>query len=556
MRPAAVLPWLALPALAAAASLALGAHGERLIALSGVYALATIGYQAIFGAAGALSLAQGAFFGVGAYAVAILATRWGLPPAAALPAAGLAAAALALIVALPVLRLESHYFALATLGLAEIAHLAAVNWEAVTGGANGIAGVPGFGLGRGWPQILAVWSLVAAAGLGFGALFGGARGRRYRLLRDAPLAAATAGVDGGRLRLAAFVASAAAAGLAGGLYAPMLHVVSPAATDFSIMVSLLAMAVIGGRGSAGGAVLGAVLLVHLPEWLRGFEVAYLLAYGVALLAAVILLPAGLAGLAARRRGEPAPPTAAPAAAPLRPATLAVRGLVRRFGGVEALAGVDLDLAGGGIVGLIGANGSGKTTLINVVSGLVAADGGTARLDGADLLALPAHRRAAAGIARSFQSPQLMWEETALANVAVAVSAPGADPRAAAAGILADLDLLGNASDRADSLPPGGRRRLELARALAGAPRLLLLDEPAAGLDDRERHLVAELLRRRAEAGLAILLVEHRLDFLVPLADRLVCLEAGRVIAAGAPAAVLADPAVRRAYVDPVPEAGG
>ncbi len=481
----------------------LPAFGQRMVTLVGVYALMGLGYQLVFGQLGGLNLAQGALFGLGAYAAALAAPALG--PAALLVSV-LAAALPAALVAAPLLRLQSHYFALATLALASLVNLAAVHAETLTGGANGLAGFAG-ALPRG-PLLLAiVWSCLIAGVMAYARVFAGPAGEAARLLREAPLVAATLGIDGGLWRLVAFVAGGALAGLAGGFSAAVSGVVSPEATGFPIMVLCLTSVVLGGARHPLGAVVGAALAVCLPELMRGLQGAWLLAYAVATLAVVLWAPAGLAGLVDRvlDRAPPAPPpaglpaTVAPVAGP---EWLVLEGVTKRFGGVEALAGVSFEVARGEVVGLIGPNGSGKTTLLNVVCGLERADAGRIALDGLRIDHLPAHRVARAGIARSFQATML----------------------------------------------PGDTKEADIARAVATGAAFVLLDEPAAGAGERERVRLEAFVRRLREAGRGVLIVDHDIELLSRLCDRLVCLERGAVIASGTPDLVRADPQVRASFL--------
>ncbi|WP_284198510.1 ABC transporter permease subunit, partial [Azospirillum oryzae] len=393
-------------------------YGLRVLTVAGVYALAAFGFQIVFGLGGALSLAQGAFFGVGAYVTGILGSRHGLGFEATFPLSMLVPFLLALPVGLAVLRLESHYFALATLGIAQVLHLLAVNLPELTGGSNGLAGVPaavlfGWAVPRGLPMAGLVWGLVALGGLIGWRLARGRLGRSLTMLRDDPLAAGTLGLDVGRLRLAAFGISALFAGAAGALAVHTQRVVSPEVLEFPVMVSILTISIVGGRGRMAGAVLGAVLLLHLPEWFRFLERGYLVIYGAALLLTIVLAPDGLTGLlhrlTARLYGgkpralvearEPPPP-------PALPEGLAVEGLRKYFGGVQAVDRVSLDLRPGTITGLIGPNGSGKSTVINLLSGLERPDAGRVRLGGQDVTGARADRLARAGLARSFQAAAL------------------------------------------------------------------------------------------------------------------------------------------------------
>lgn len=560
------VPWAGLLYAAGAAALCLYAlvgatpYGLRVLTVAGVYALAAIGFQIVFGLAGALSLAQGAFFGLGAYASGILSSQLGWDFAATLPVALAVPLLVALVVGLPVLRLESHYFALATLGIAQILLLAAVNLPWLTGGANGLAGVPGvvlFGwpVPRGLPLAALVWSFVAVGGFAARRLAAGRTGRALTLVRDDPLVAATLGLDVGRLRLGAFALSALFGGAAGALAVHTQRVVSPEVLEFSVMVTILTIAVVGGRGRVAGAVLGAVLLLHLPEWLRGLERSYLLVYGAALLATVVLAPHGLTGLLERwlpRRARRLPasrPLPAPAAA--HPEPLRVEGLRKAFGGVWAVDGVSLAVPRGAILGLIGPNGSGKTTLINLVSGLERADAGRILVAGRDVTASRPDARARMGVARTFQAGALPPAATVLEAVAAARLERCRDVNEAEAQAMAVLDRLGiagRAPEPCGDLPAGLRRRVELARALARQPAVLLLDEPAAGLTDAEKGELAVCLRALAAEGLGILLVEHDMGFLLPLATHVIVLDQGRTLYGGSPQGVRGDPRVVAAYL--------
>lgn len=558
---------LAIAALAFVAPVLLSGEGYalRLLTVAGVYALLGIGYHFAFGQAGLLSLAQGAFFGLGAYVTAVLTRRWGLDAMATLPLAILLPTGLAALVALPVLRLASHYFALATLAIAQGVLLLTVNWTEVTGGANGIFGLPGLAIGaweigRGLPLLVFTWSLVA---VGAGIAWYLAAGRLrilWQVAREDEIAARCIGLDVGRLRLAAFLLAAAYAGAAGALQAQSVGVVSPEVLQFGVMVTCLTLVVVGGRISVAGAILGAVLLVHLPEWFRFLDRTYLIAYGVALLVMIVAAPDGIVGrleaLRARLWPEVPPPLPAPRALPAcapRPngAVIAADGLTKRFGGVTAVDGVSLQVTPGEILGLIGPNGSGKTTLLNLISGLERPDGGALILAGRDATSLSAHARARSGIARSFQAPRLAPGLSLLDNLAAARLGAGAGTLAAARGeamtLLRQLELEPAARQLPAALSPSLLRRAEIARALALQPQALLLDEPAAGLTPAEQGELAERLRRIAADGMALVIVEHNMPFLMGLADRLICLAAGRIVAEGAPAAMRGDPRVGEIY---------
>lgn len=540
------------------------AYALRIASLVGIYAIAAIGYQLVFGRLGLLSLAQGAFFGLGAYASALLTVSTGLPIPLGLAAAVVVPALAAAVIALPIARLESHYVALATLGLAQLALLAATNLE-FTGGANGLYGVPpivtdpvafdpisvgpiaigAMVVSTGWVTLVSVWFGVLVALLVAHAVTRGSRSAVLATLDSAPHAAAALGLSATRARLALFAVAGGLGGLAGGLQAHGLGVVSPAVVGFEIMVTILAIAVIGGRGSPAGAVLGAALLIPLPEVFRFLEGSYLIAYGVVLLAAIILMPRGLDGWLRDRFPRRAPMVPTPRQSTMkRPGKpLVVQGLVKRFGGLTAVDGVAFSVPAGTVVGLIGANGSGKTTTLNLISGLERPDAGQIRLGGVPLVERPAHHRRELGLARSFQHPEFPIGLFVLEAAEVA-----ARDRAIAMAALGRVGLADRATALVSALGAADLRRLDLARALAAEPGALILDEPAAGLTAEERVALSTLLRELASAGLAVLVVDHGMDFLLPLADWIVCLEAGKVIAAGPPEVVRQNPAVIAAYL--------
>ncbi|HVF63320.1 MAG TPA: branched-chain amino acid ABC transporter ATP-binding protein/permease [Casimicrobiaceae bacterium] len=553
----------------------------RIVTIVGIYALLALGYQFIFGHAGALALTQGTFFGVGAYVTAILSVRYAIGGELTLVLSIAVPVALAALIAAPVLRLESHYFALATLGIGQVMLLIAVAWQDFTGGSNGISGIPAlnvFGVEakKGYGLLAFVWTCVAAGAFLSWRITRGLYGAGLAISRENPVAALSLGIDIAKLRYAMFLLSAMFAGLAGALYAHTIRVVSPEALEFPIMVACLTIAVVGGRTHIAGAILGAFLIVNLPEWFRAMEKYYLIAYGLALLAMIIAAPYGLIGLLEQWRSRlwPERPREIPQPELLVTSRVAVtneaplleiRGVTKRFGGLKALDDVSLTVARGEIFGLIGPNGSGKTTLLNIVTGIYRADAGSVVLDALPIHDQPSFVIAQGGIARTFQNVNLVDEMTVLDNVAVArygfaraglrqvLAARASDPawRRARAHALYLLDSLGVASvaqSTAGSLAYGVKRKVEVARGLALEPKLLLLDEPAAGLNEVEQLDLAQRLRGFAANGLAILVIEHNMTFLMPLAQRMACLNHGELIAVGTPAEIRANRTVIEAYL--------
>jgi len=540
-------------------------YAVRLATLAATQALLVLGYQLVFGHAGALSLAQGALFGLGAYVAALLSLHapWGV--SLTLPAAALSAMLVAALVGAIVLRLETHYFALATLAVAQLIHLAAVNWETLTGGANGLPGIPaialaGVTMARGWPILLLAWSLFAIAAWVVARVMAGLSGLALDLAREHPQAAQSVGIDVAALRFTAFVAGAGLAGLAGGLHAHVVGVVSPDVADMPVMVGCLIATVIGGRRAVIGAALGAILLTHAPEWFRFIENRHLIAFGLLALAMVIVAPDGLADLLAmmRRRLWPLPEgvsnavLAPPAGVARRTTALRVEHVSKAFGGVHALDDVTMVLAPGEAVGVIGPNGSGKTTLLNVITGVLPADQGDVRLGTESLRRRPAFAIARLGVARTFQQAELSAATSALDAVATAAFARSPRPardvaRAEARHWLMRVGVADSAALRCGALPAGRRRLVEVARAFMARPRILVLDEPGAGLSRAERIELARRLRTLRGGGTTVLVVDHDIDFLAACVDRLVCLERGRIIADGPIVTVRRDPHVRQAY---------
>ena len=557
------------------------AYQMRLFTIVGIYALLALGFQFIFGHAGALALTQGSFFGVGAYVTGILSVRYGWGAENTLFLSILLPVMLAAVVAAPVLRLESHYFALATLGIGQVLLLVAIGWQDLTGGSNGLSGIAGltifgFEIKKGQGIMLAVWACVAVGALLSWRITRGLYGAALQISRENPIAAQAIGIDTARLRYATFLLSSLFAGLAGALYAHTIRVVSVEVLEFPIMVACLTIAVLGGRTHVAGAILGAVLIVNLPEWFRGLEKYYLIAYGVALLAAVIVAPYGLIGLLEQWRAKffPERPSAPQQAVALPPKAAAaahsgplldVQDIRKRFGGLKALDGVSLKVAHGEILGLIGPNGSGKTTLLNVITGIYRADSGSVHLNSEAIHGQASFAIAISGVARTFQNINLVDDMTVLDNIAVArygfekaglLQAAGAGwhqpawqrARGNAAYLLEALGISHTAQSHAGGLAYGIKRKVEIARALALEPTLLLLDEPAAGLNENEQLDLADRLRAFARTGLSILVIEHNMPFLMPLAERMVCLDHGVVSAEGTPAEIRANPLVIAAYL--------
>ena len=574
--------WLGLIAVGTAVALAYAAfadsYGIFLLATVALTALAAIGLNVLLGLAGQISLGQVGFMAIGAYATGILMERAGWSFWAAMPAAAAISGAIGALLAVPALRVRGPYLAMVTIAFGFIVEHGAVEWRELTGGANGLiltASPTLFGLPLG-ERGLAVLGvlLVAAALVLFRRLESSGWGFAMRAARDSEVAARSVGVDLVRVRTMAFVISAVAAALAGALFAPLNGYISPSSFPFLQSILLLLAVVLGGSGTALGPVIGAAVVVLLPELLADFAEYRLLAFGLLLLGVLRLVPTGtvgaLAGLFGRWlpvRADAAVSESADVAAALHrehraePA-LVIRDLSIAFGGVRAVQDVSFDCRAGRITSVIGPNGAGKTTVLNLLCGFYRPGAGTVRLEGRDIVGLPSHALARIGMSRTFQTTQLFGSLTALENVLLAACAGRLGGLTAPlrggrrnrhletfARSLLRFVVAERASDRlATSLPHGEKRLVEIARALALRPHVLLLDEPAAGLSRADKTRLAGLLRQIAELGVTVILVEHDMGLVMGISDHVVVLDAGRRIAEGTPETVRADPAVRKAYL--------
>ncbi len=545
----------ALTLAAGAACLWLPGYYAFLLGNMATTALVAIGLNILLGLSGEVSLGQVGFVALGAYAVGILSASFGWSFWAALPLAVLLSLAVGALLSLPALRLSGPYLAMVTIAFGFIVESLSVEWAGLTGGSVGLPGIPSpsvLGVKFGTGGVAALSVLACALALwAFAWLRGSPLGLTMRAAATAPLAARSLGVALLPVRTVAFVLSAGLAGLAGGLQAPLGGFIAPSSFPFSQSILFLLVVVLGGAGTTLGPLVGAVLVTLLPELLAGLAEYRLLLVGAGLLIVLRAAPHGVVGALLRPRLVPTAAAEATLPPPVAPAALTVQGLAVAFGGLRAVDGVGFTAQPGLVTSVIGPNGAGKTTLLNLISGFQAADAGSVTLGGAELCGLPAHAVSRAGVARSWQTSQLFEALDLADNLRAGLLRGrwrGQTLGAEVAGLLALVGCTTTPEAPSAGLAHVDRRLVEIARALATRPRVLLLDEPAAGLDEADTQRLGALLRRIAASGVAVVLVEHDMGLVMGVSDHIVVLDAGRKIAEGNPAEVRANPAVREAYL--------
>ncbi|HEY0204514.1 MAG TPA: branched-chain amino acid ABC transporter ATP-binding protein/permease [Acetobacteraceae bacterium] len=578
----AAVPYVLVLAACAAVPFLGGDYWTSIATRCAVYWVLVAGLNLVVGFAGQLAIGYVSLLTLGAYTASALAEKLGVPVLPALAAAGLMGAAGGVLVGLPALRLRTFYFAMSTLGFATIVTQVALAWTGVTGGGVGLPGpampapfdtTPGLYAACLGVAVLVTW---LSANAGFSRF-----GRGLVALRDAEVAAEACGVAKRPLLLSVFLFSGACAGVAGALFATLQSYITPDAFTFDLSVLFFTAVLIGGRGAILGPLLATVLLTVLPELAAPLVAWSTFLYAALLLGIVLLAPGGISELLDRASRRPlhtdrqVVPRAAllpgllqghAAALKNTAPDLVLTGVELAFGAVRAIDGLSLRLAPGEVHGLIGPNGSGKTTTLNAISGFVRPQQGQVTVAGQVLQPGATASRAAAGIARTFQTPRVAGEASVLDNVMLGGTCTGRAtfgevllrlPRARreerglrdrAVLALRAVGLERLAAVRADRLQHSELRFVEIARALMAAPAFLLLDEPAAGLSVDEITRLGELVRAVAAAGTGVLLVEHHADLIFAVCDRVTVLNLGSILAAGTPAEIRAHREVVEAYL--------
>ncbi|MET4741277.1 branched-chain amino acid transport system permease protein [Bradyrhizobium japonicum] len=554
---------------ALAATMRFDGYVHNILLQATTFSIAVFGLSVVLGLCGQINLAQAAFFGLGAYAVGIGTTDLHVSFWVCLVGGCLISLLAGAFLGMSTLRLGGHYLAMVTISFQQIVTLVMINAIWLTHGPDGVPNIKRPELFQSSQSYLAFCvAMLAIVGYLVWHLSDTKLGRAMRAVRDNELAAGVNGIDVFRTKIYAFALCALLGGLAGGLFAGGFAYVSPDQFSFAESIVFLTMSLLGGVASPIGSTIGTGLLILIPEWLRFLKSVpglYLAIYGLSVILIIRFMPDGIWGFVADaftrwRAKTKAPPAAA--ALQLKPATiggdtvLEVTGLSKHFGGLKAVDGVDIAVKRGGVHALIGPNGSGKTTTLNVLSGLYEATAGRIVLDGTDITHMPPHQRTASGLGRTFQNIRLFRSMTALENVEIGAERPGntmvgkgddaLTERAMEA--LTFVGLGSRANELISSFSYGHQRLIEIARALASNPTLLLLDEPAAGLNSTEKLELHELLKRIAAQGLTILIIDHDMTLVSEAAQHITVLNFGRRIADGESLAVLRHPDVVSAYL--------
>lgn len=556
----------------------------KIIFTAGMYYIAAAGLNVLVGWSGQKSLGHAGLFAAGAYTAALLTAQAGWNPWLALMASAFVAAAFGVLIAIPSLRVKGPSLAMVTIGFGIVVEKVVTEWQEPFGGQAGIYGVLPLTFSgqmlniREWAWL--ILALAFATHFLIANLLHGKYGRAFQAVQASEVAAESVGVNVYRFKVLAFVISAVTCGVAGALLAQQNQYINSDFINFRLSIFLLLIVLFGGP-SIWGPALGSVALTLLDAFLARWPELQHFTYGALLLFALYAMPQGLAGAIqsmyrklASGKSAVARPVQTPAQwtckyAAVKDANeviLRAQGIYKAYGGVVPTNNVDMILRPGYVHSLIGPNGAGKTTLLNILSGVVRPDRGSVHIFGKDVAKMRSSEVCKLGIGRTFQNLRLFPQMSASENVLVGLhphlpcgfwsslfNVPACkkeehEAKAEAAALLDFVGLLGRAQEPAGSLPYGLQRRLEIARALATHPRLLLLDEPAAGLNPQETQDLIALIQKISANGITVMLIEHHMDLVMAVSDHVVVLDHGEKIAEGTPYEVQRNPAVIKAYL--------
>jgi branched-chain amino acid transport system permease protein len=550
----------------------------------GIYAIAVLGLILLTGVGGLTSFGQAAFVGIGAYATAWYTAVHGGSPWIGLLLALVLTGLVATVLGAATLRLSGHFLPLSTIAWGIAIYFLFGNIDAI-GRYSGLSGIPAITIG---PISLAgntamywfIWGLLGIVMLLCRNLLDSRKGRAIRGLRGGIAMVESLAIDSFRMRLAIFVFAGLLAGLSGWLYAHMQRYVSPAPFDIRPSIELLLMALVGGAGHIAGAVVGAAVITLLKNTLQDFLPAFtrysaqleIVVFGVLFIVLLQKARAGIVPMISRYLMRPRsalPVQAQPLARRARPTVpgrplLTIQGATKRFAALVAVNDVSFEVMPGEVLGLIGPNGAGKSTLLNLITGTAKPNAGKIMFLDDDVTKLAPRHIAAKGVARTFQHVKLRPNMTLLDNVllgtysrtrsgflAGATRLDRYEEKSAQLEALQQLKRVGlgeKAGELAGNLPLGQQRLLEVARALAADPVVVILDEPAAGLRRLEKQILSDLLRTLRNDGMTIVLVEHDMEFVMNLVDRIVVMDFGSKLAEGLPADIRAQARVQEAYL--------
>jgi branched-chain amino acid transport system permease protein len=550
--------------------------------------IVTIGLNILIGHAGLVSLGQAALYGLGSYVAAWLALKQGLTFLPAVLAGVAATALMGAVLAYPTVRVRGVYLAVITIAFGLVFENILKEWLSVTGGTQGLIGIPrGNVLGVTLTRPIYFWVVSGCLVFAFIVQYNiihSRYGRSMRATAQSENAARALGINLAGTRTLAFVISAGFAGLAGGLYTFLNLFVNFETFTFFHSISFLLMVVLGGMGSLAGPIVGTSILTYVAEILQDLKEWQIFAYGALLLLVMFVMPSGIMGsleqlysrLSTKSRGRTSGvwPNRDVAISRILGTTatssdsdvaLTAEGLTLQFGGLTAVDNVRLKVRRGTVHALIGPNGAGKSSLLNLISGFYTPTSGHISLFGKSIAGQPSYLLARVGVSRTFQNTELFGQMTVEENVLTGFTTHYKStlaetllrlPRFAreehdfkkqTRELLNFVGLSDYAEEQARNLPFGHQRRLEIVRALALKPQLLLLDEPAAGLTHGEIEGLKALIRSLADCGVTIILVEHHVEMVMTVSDHVTVLDYGRVIADGTAAEVQDDPAVVEAY---------